>query len=278
MSWASFRELYDAEVLAGQRPSTREKAHSVFDVLEHEVAPQRLVNLNGRTLSRLVVKLRERKQNSGKIGLEPITIRNYLVAIRAALVWATEQRMLSEVPHFPSIKVPKKRPQPVSEKEFELLCASAPDATWRAYFLCGWFGGLRLSEARHLRRQPGDRWPWLDLDGNRIVLPAAFAKSGEDQWVPLHQTLREALGNLTENGERVFNLVGPSGRLMSRHAITNKIARIARKARATVDAPAKEGIRLPRRRAAWPWECPGAAPAHAAQFNAGDDGLLRFNR
>jgi hypothetical protein len=65
MSWASFRELYEAEVLAGQRASTREKADAVFDVLEAEVAPQKLVNLNERTLSRFVAKLRAERTVQG---------------------------------------------------------------------------------------------------------------------------------------------------------------------------------------------------------------------
>lgn len=227
MTWATFREMYEAEVLAGQRASTREKAGAVFDVLEAEINPSKLVNLNERTLSRFVAKLRQRKG-----GLAPITIRNYLVCLKAALGWAAAQKMIGAVPTFPTVKVPKKKPQPVSEKEFEMLLGAAPDATWRAYFLCGWWGGLRLSEARHLRRKPNDEWPWLDLDGARIVLPAAFAKSCEDQWVPLHSTLRTALEAIQSDKDRVFdNLRGPSGLLMSRHAITNKIARIAKRAR-----------------------------------------------
>ena len=49
--------------------------------------------------------------------------------------------------------------------------------------MCGWWAGLRLSEALHLRRTRNDKRPWLDLDNDRIILPAEFAKSDEDRQV-----------------------------------------------------------------------------------------------
>lgn len=83
--------------------------------------------------------------------------------------------------HFPAIKVPKKKPQPVPAEALEKLLNEAPDALWRAYLLCGWWAGLRLSEARHLQWDSSDSLPWLDFEGNRIVLPAVFTRSAEDQ-------------------------------------------------------------------------------------------------
>ena len=47
--------------------------------------------------------------------------------------------------------------------------------------LCRWWGGLRLQEALYLEWEPSEQQPWLDLAGNRIVLPAVFAKSVQDQ-------------------------------------------------------------------------------------------------
>ena len=56
------------------------------------------------------------------------------------------------MPEFPTVVVPKKKPRPVSDDDFTKMLAKAPNALWHAYLLCGWWGGLRLSEARYLRR------------------------------------------------------------------------------------------------------------------------------
>jgi integrase len=47
--------------------------------------------------------------------------------------------------------------------------------------------------------------PWLDVDDDRIILPATFAKSDEDQWLPLHPQVRAALLALPDDGsDRLF--------------------------------------------------------------------------
>src|SRR5262249_22852949 len=149
-----------------------------------------------RTLSAFVKGMRERRTKKGTVGLAPWTIRNYLVALKTALGWAVEQKLLTALPEVPTVKVPKKKPQPVPAESFEKLLEKARNATWRAYLMCGGCGGLRLSEAREMRWEPSEQWPWLDLKGNRVVLPAVFSKSAEDQTVPLHPKLREALEEL----------------------------------------------------------------------------------
>ena len=181
LSWERFRELFEAEYAAGLRPRSREKLAGVFDVFEALCHPKRLAKVNERTLSLFVKSLRERPRPKGKTGLAPITIKNYLVALKTALGWAARQRLIAAVPAFPEVTAPKKKPQPVPAEAFERLLDAAPDDRWRAFLLCGWWGGLRLSEARHLRRRREDRFPWLDLAGGRILLPGEFAKSGEDQ-------------------------------------------------------------------------------------------------
>ena len=61
----------------------------------------------------------------------------------------------------------------------------APDAETRAYLLCGWLAGLRLTEAFILEWEPTDKAPWVDLLRNRIVLPAELVKAVENQWVAI---------------------------------------------------------------------------------------------
>jgi hypothetical protein len=103
--------------LSGCKPTTQEKYEAVFDVFEQEMAPARLRSVDERMVSRFLAKLRVRERPSGKVGLAPITQRNYLVALRTALQWAVDQKMLPAVPTFPEVRVPKKkrgrtRPQP----------------------------------------------------------------------------------------------------------------------------------------------------------------------
>ena len=98
-------------------------------------------------------------------------------------------KLIRTVPAFPTIRPPKLRPQPIAEADWLKLLAQAPNALWRAYLMCGWYGGLRLAEAYRLRRLRTEEWPWLDLEADRIVLPARFVKAGEDQWIPLHPEL-----------------------------------------------------------------------------------------
>jgi integrase len=153
------------------------------------------------------------------------------VALKTALGWAVEQKLLPDVPNFPAVKVPKKKPQPIPAEAFDRLLDQSPDDFWRAYLLCGWWGGLRLEEARHLRREPSDEYPWIDLAGNRIVLPAAFAKSAEDQSVPMHPVLREALERLPATGPRVFMFRSrKEGDWLSGSGISQRVRSMAKRA------------------------------------------------
>ena len=174
---------------------------------------------------------RDAVQVCSKVGLAPMSIRNYLISLKTALAWAVEQKLLPALPKFPKVKVPKKKPQPIPAESFERLLGKAPDELWRAYLLCGWSGELRLSEALFLEWEPSESQPWADFAANRIVLPAVFAKSDEDQWVPLHPVLREALERLPRTGKRVFPFRSrKGGGPLSRNAVTNRVLVMAKRA------------------------------------------------
>ncbi len=231
MDWDRFRELFEAEHLGGLRAKSQEKYRTVLDVFEEIAQPKKLKGVDERRISAFVAGMRERKRPKNKTGLAPMTIRNYLVSLKTALAWAVGQKLLPRLPRFPTIKAPKKKPQPVSAAEYEKLLGSAPDEQWRAYLMCGWWGGLRLNEAFELRREKSDEQPWLDLSGNRIVLPAVFAKSAVDQSVPLHNTLKMALENVPNDGDRVFPFRSrKGGGLLSRTGISQRVRLIAKKA------------------------------------------------
>ena len=59
--------------------------------------------------------------------MAPSTVAARLKDLRSALSWARSQKLIAEMPEFPRVKVPKKRPQPVAAEAFEGLPAKAGD-------------------------------------------------------------------------------------------------------------------------------------------------------
>jgi integrase len=231
MRWERFRELFEEEHIAARRENTRENYKAMFDLFERLCRPSSLRSISERTISQFAAALRrEPGRARGSEGQAPATIRQRLALLRTALGWAVDQKLLPELPKFPSIKVPKKRPQPIPAESFERLVAKAPDANMKAYLLAGWLGGLRLHEAAALDREPTEKAPYLDLARDRIVFPAEFAKAVEDQWVPLDPVLREAIEALPRHGRKVFRFVTKKGRPIGLSAIGERVMRLARKA------------------------------------------------
>lgn len=231
LDWNRFRELFEAEYLPGLRPRSREKYGTVLDVFEQIIAPSKLRAINERTISLFVKGMRERKHHGKKVGLAPHTMKNYLIALKSALGWAVEQKLLPELPAFPSIKCPKKKPQPIPTESFEKLLDKAPDEQWKAFLLCGWWAGLRLSEAHQLRWACTEDFPWVDFEADRIILPAVFVKADADQWVPLHPVLRQALAALPRtNHATVFRFPSHRGGLLTRGGVTKYVLLLARRA------------------------------------------------
>jgi integrase len=150
-------------------------------------------------------------------------------SLHTALGWAVKQKMLPACPEFPSVKVPRKKPQPIPLESFEKLVDKAPDQNMRAFLLTGWLAGLRLSEALRLEWAPAEEAPYLDLDRSRIILPAQFAKAVEDQWVPLDATLREVLKDLPRQGPKVFRFVKRKTRLpLTLNGVSQRVIRLAK--------------------------------------------------
>ena len=235
MTWKGFRELFLEEYAGDQREKSRVKYETVFDVFQQICNPTHLYRAaTERAIGRFLEGMRRRgnRKAADKVGLAAWTKKNYLVALKTAFRWAADQGLIRCCPKFPTIKTPKKRPQPVPEEDFEKLLRIAPDALWRAYFLFGWYEGLRLGEALELRRKRSDDYPWLDLEAKRIHLPANFQKNGEDDWLPLHPVVADAIAALPPSeDERVFAFHSrKGGGLLSRAGVSNKVILLARKA------------------------------------------------
>src|SRR5262245_2488066 len=230
MSWERFRELFEAECVAGRRQNTQENYRAAFDAFERLCRPGRLRSVNERTLSRFVAQMREAEVRGGRSGYAPATVRVRLQLLHAALKWAADQKLIAAVPKFPAVRVPRKKPQPIPAESFERLLDKAPDAQMRAYLLCGWLGGLRLAEAAELEWDPTTAAPYIDLAGDRIILPAEIVKAVEDQWVPLDPILRQALEALPRHGRKVFRFVNRRGEPVTQSAIGERVIALAKRA------------------------------------------------
>jgi integrase len=232
MTWERFRELFEAEHLPGLRPKTRRAYQNVLNSFEQVCRPSRLKKISERTMSLFVSGLRNMKVH-GRVGMQPSSIHVRLRFLHGALSWAVDQKLIASCPKFPFVKVPKKKPQPVATESFERLLAKAPDTNMRTFLLCGWLAGLRLEEAFQLEWEHTDLAPYLDFLADRIILPAAFVKAVEDQWVPLDPKLREALERLPRSGRKVFRFVderAKNNQPISVDAVSHRIVRLARQA------------------------------------------------
>jgi integrase len=230
MPWARFRQLFEEEYVAARRPNTRRNYKDTLDQFERLCRPARLRAIDERTVSAFAAALRK-LPTRGREGMRDSSIAVRLQFLRTTLRWAVTQKLLAECPRFPKVRPPRKRPQPVPSESFERLLAKAEgDAPMRAYLLCGWLAGLRLSEAHRLEWGQTDKAPWVDLAHNRIFFPAEFAKSVEDQWVTMDPELRRALEALPRQGRRVFRFTGDNGEPVGTSAISDRVTALARRA------------------------------------------------
>jgi integrase len=131
VTWEEFRLRYEQEVLPSLAPRTAEKVDSIFNTLER-ILPQvkngLLRELNAERISALQTELR-------KAGRAEATICGHLGHLHAALAWAVDQGLISELP---KIKKPKRgrrsggadpmKGRPITGEEFERLLTSVPKA------------------------------------------------------------------------------------------------------------------------------------------------------
>jgi integrase len=231
MTWEKFRELFEAEHVAGGRPDTRRNYAATLDLFERLCHPAKLRAVSERTVSNFVAAMRkEPGRRLGTTSMMDSTIKVRLQFLHTALQWAADQKLIPAVPKFPSVKPPKKRPQPVPSETFEKLLAKAPDDQMRAFLLCGWLAGLRLSEAYMLEWEETDAAPWVDFGRDRIILPAGFVKAVEDQWLPLDAELRAALEKLPRCRRQVFHWPSERGERLTTNGVSTMIQILARKA------------------------------------------------
>ena len=112
MTWERFRDLFEAEYIAGKRQATRDNYRHVFHAFEAICNPRSLRAVTERTVSAFVAGMRKEPGRNGNPTMAASSIKVYLQFLRTALRWAAEQKLIPAAPKFPTVKVPKKKPQP----------------------------------------------------------------------------------------------------------------------------------------------------------------------
>ena len=197
MTWQDFRERYRELQLNGLRGRSSECAEIRLDVVERILKPRTLGDVaNSEVLHELQAKLLAGAE-SRKGTRSPITARNYIVAILAALNWAACVGYLPAVPRVRKVKVSKLRQmkgRAITSQEFKALLGQVKtvvgaDAakSWK-YLLRGALqSGLRLGELMNLHWSDETyivpKWKRNELPV--LAIPAPMQKNDTEESIPL---------------------------------------------------------------------------------------------
>jgi integrase len=192
--------------LAGLREKSRIDAESRLDIAERILKPRTLANVaNSEALHDLQARLLAGEESEvGKKGerrprgpRSPVTARNYIVTVLAALSWAEYMGWPPSVPKVRKLKLSKLRQmkgRPLVGEEFDRMLASVATEvgteaakSWKYLLRGAWESALRLDELMHVH--------WTDLQyivpqwkrGALPVLsiPAAMQKNDTEESIPL---------------------------------------------------------------------------------------------
>lgn len=241
--WADFKERYETEVFPGFAEESVNKANLTFRHVESIINPNLLIQVDADALSKLVKELRER-------GLEDVTIKGYLIYIRAALNWAQEINMLPSVPKFPKFKRIREekvmRGRPICLEEFERMLEAVPSVcgekqaeSWKFHLRGLWCSGLRLKESLNLYWDREDKLS-VDFSGKRPVfrIRAEAEKGHRDRVLPIVPEFAALLDEVPED-QRTGPVFNPQARKrrterMLPSTISKQIADIGEKANVVV--------------------------------------------
>ncbi len=224
VTWAAFRERYEAEHLANLKRKTRESACNALDAVERHLSPDRLCKINASALSIFATKLRKPrtiKRGDKTITRPPVketTVANILRHVKAALSWGVTVGLLAAVPKVAMPKGAKGRKMKggaLVGEQFDRMVDAVPKirpndaAEWVRYLNGLWLSGLRLQESITLSWEADSPFA-VDLTGRRprFRIKGTDQKNGNDQLLPLTPDFAELLLQ-TPEGERhgrVFKL------------------------------------------------------------------------
>ena len=200
-TWAEFRERYEDEVLSSLAANTAEKVGYIFDAIERELKPTRLIELTDQRVSHFQAILR-------KAGKSESTIKGNLAHLKAALRWAERVELMTRAPR---VLMPRRakgakgtdplKGRPISGEEFDRMLAKVPAVVgetlvdgWRGFLegLCR--SELRITEALTLTWDD-QRTLRLDLTGKfpMLRIPAESEKGNKDRLLPVAPEFAEWL-------------------------------------------------------------------------------------
>jgi len=228
ITWAEFRERYEAEELSGLTDGTFKKVGTVFSKVEEVLKPSRLSELNKAAIGKLKASMRRDE-------LAEATIDGNLAHLRSALAWAVEQEMLTSLPFSKRRKKAKSssvaKGRALSLEEFELMTLSVgkviPDESrqpeWKRYLEGLWLSGLRLAESLDLYwGELGKLRVCFDGKHPMLIIPGELQKSGRDEILPITPDFAEFLTKTPKSQRRgrVFKPLGRHGKVPCHYRVS----------------------------------------------------------
>lgn len=172
LGWGDFREAYETEALPSLAENSRTKRIQILNQFEEAIGPKHMKDLTHRAISRYTAKRQADKR-------APTTVKADLAHLRSAFRWAKDQGMLSELPKFPAVKIPKGSNKVrlrvagrITLEEFERLLMKAPSPSWKLILALAWYCGMRRAEAVNVCGEH------IRLDDHVIEIPAN--KAGDE--------------------------------------------------------------------------------------------------
>jgi integrase len=223
VSFESFRQRYEIEVVPGLAVETGAKIQTVMNHLDRLAKPGFLPEVNEERISRFAAALRSE-------GIAETTIQSYLGHLKSMLNWAVGQKLLKTCPRFPKIRRRKKsgatspmKGRPVTGEEYDRMLNAVPAVVgaaaapaWKRYLAGLWWSGLRLRESLDLTwNRHGGLVPVFPENGRPMLLvPADLEKGHTDRILPIAPEFAMFLQEtpLADRHGPVFPLRGPSRR------------------------------------------------------------------
>lgn len=226
-TWETFKDDYEAKLLAGMDPDTRDVMQRAINHFERIIKPAKPATINTRTVADFVAARRKesahrpRKRADGKAGkgtatppaklVSPATVNKELRCLRAMLRKAAKWQYLPAVPEFDFLKEPGKLATYVAPEHFAAIyracdAASCPSEQgytpadwWRTLLVFAYMTGWRIGSILALRRAD------VDLEAGTAISRAADNKGKRDQLTPLHPLIVDHLRRLPSFGTFVFS-------------------------------------------------------------------------
>jgi integrase len=238
MTWADFREKYEAEVLPGLAEATGDRRASTLNYIENTINPQRIADLTTARITTFVAKLREG-------GMKDTTLACHLAHLKPVLRWAVKQGYLRSMP---DVDMPKRakgvtrsmRGRSLTGEELDRMIAKVAaerkrePEKWEQLLRGLWLSGLRLSEAVALSWDDGAPIS-VSLAGKypALRIQAEAEKAHRDRLLPIAPEFAEFLLAVPARARRglVFGIYGPGNQPLSTKRVGRYIARIGKAAK-----------------------------------------------